>query len=287
MFEATDYYQTLEIDESAPAEAVKQAYRRLALAYHPDRNAGDVVAEERFKSVQCAYEVLADPTRRAAYDQSRHSPFGRGSLFDSMGRADSRGFGTTPNPPGARLDVFSFFFNDETRTPHRGADVEAQLQLTFDQALRGGTTEIPVHDGEPVRLVIPRGVRTGVKIRIAGRGRPAEGGQPGDLFVTLHVEASPRFRREGDHLHIGETVSALEAILGTARSITNAYGQTIRVAIPAGTQPGERLRLRGQGVVTDKRVGDLFVEVDVMVPRSLTDEQRAVLERAAQKIGLL
>ncbi|HEX8387126.1 MAG TPA: J domain-containing protein [Rubricoccaceae bacterium] len=285
MFEATDYYQTLEIDESAPAEAVKQAYRRLALAYHPDRNPGDVVAEERFKSVQSAYEVLADPTRRAAYDQSRHSPFGRGNLFDSVGRAEAGGVETAS--PGGRVDVFSFFFNDDARTPQRGADVEAQLQLTFDQALRGGTTEIPVHDGEPVRLVIPRGVRTGVKIRVAGRGRPSDGGQPGDLFVTLRVDPSPRFRREGDHLHIGETVSALEAILGTVRSITNAYGQTIRVAIPAGTQPGERLRLRGQGVASDKRVGDLFVEVHVMVPRELSDVQRAELERAAQKIGLL
>jgi molecular chaperone DnaJ/curved DNA-binding protein len=285
MFEATDYYQTLEIDESAPAEAVKQAYRRLARAYHPDHNPGDLNAEERFKSVQCAYEVLADPTRRAAYDQSRHGVFGRGSLFDAIGRAGSDGFG--PGPAGSRLGVFDFFLNDETRAPQRGADVEAQLQLTFDQALRGGTTEIPVRGSEAVRLVIPRGVRTGVKIRITGRGCPAEGGQPGDLLVTLCIEDSPRFRRERDHLHIRETVSAFEAILGTVRSITNAYGQTIRVAIPAGTQPGERLRLRGQGVVTDKRVGDLFVEVDVMVPRELTDEQRAELERAAQKTGLL
>lgn len=277
MFEATDYYQTLEIDEAASADAVKQAYRRLALAYHPDHNPGDVGAEERFKSVQSAYEVLADPTRRAAYDHARHSPFAR---------ADPSGSSAGPGPFGG-VDVFSFFFNDEARTTTRGADVEAQLQLTFDQALRGGTTEIPVHDGEPVRLVVPRGVRTGVKIRVAGRGRPAEGGPPGDLFVTLRVGPSPRFRREGDHLHIGETVSALEAILGAARAITNAYGQTIRVTIPAGTQPGERLRLRGQGVVTDKRVGDLFVEVHVMVPRELTDDQRAELERAAQKIGLL
>ncbi len=285
MFEATDYYHTLEIDESASAEAVKHAYRRLALAYHPDRNAGDPVAEERFKSIQSAYEVLVDATRRAAYDRSRHSPFGRGGLFDSAGHRASGG--SPPAPAASRSDVFSFFFNDDARTAARGADVEAQLQLTFDQALRGGTTDLPVHSGEPVRLMIPRGVRTGVKIRVSGRGRRADGGTPGDLFVTLRVDPSPRFRREGDHLHIVETVSALEAILGTARSITNAYGQTIRVAIPAGTQPGERLRLRGQGVVTDKRIGDLFVEVNVMVPRELTDAQRAELERAAQAAGLL
>ena len=286
MLETTDYYETLGIDPHAPAEVIKQAYRRLALAYHPDRNAGDASAEELFKAVQSAYEVLVDATRRAAYDRSRRGPFGSGSLFD-------RAAAPRPSTPGgAHADVFSFFFNDDAHAhaPARGADVEAQLQLTFDQALRGGTTEFPLTTGEALRLVVPRGVRTGVKIRVSGRGKAAPalgGGTPGDLFVTLRVDASPRFRREGDHLHIIETVSAIEAILGTARSITNAYGQTIKVSIPAGTQPGERLRLRGQGVATDKRTGDLFVEVNVMVPRELTDAQRATLEAAAQSAGLL
>ena len=294
MVEATDYYHTLELDASAPADAVKQAYRRLALACHPDHHPGDAVAEERFKCLQSAYEVLVDPARRAAYDRTRRTPFGRSSLFDAPGRHEA-------GPRG----VLDFFFN--TEAPARGSDVEAQLQLTFDQALRGGTTDLPVHSGEAVRLVVPRGVRSGVRIRVSGRGAPAHGGlahnglahgglahggagpggTPGDLYVTLRVDASPRFRREGDHLHLVETVSALEAILGTARSITNAYGQTIRVAIPAGTQPGERLRLRGQGVATDKRTGDLFVEVSVTVPRALSDAQRAELERAARAAGLL
>ena len=293
MFEATDYYHVLDLDESASAESVKHAYRRLALACHPDHNPSDPSAEERFKSLQSAYEVLVDPTRRAAYDRSRHSPFGRGSLFDTAATVGAREFTASRGHAGTRSasDVFSFFFEEPPRTAARGADVEAQLQLTFDQAIRGGTTDLPAQGGEPVRLVIPRGVRSGVKIRVSGRGRPADdshaGGLPGDLYVTLRVDASPRFRREGDHLHIVETVSAIEAMLGTARSITNPYGQTIRVAIPAGTQPGERLRLRGQGVATDKRTGDLFVEVHVMVPRELTDAQRAELERAAHACGLL
>ena len=295
MFEATDYYHVLEIGESASADQVKHAYRRLALACHPDHNPGDPSAEERFKGLQSAYEVLVDPTRGAAYDRARHSPFGRGSLFDTAATAGASDFSASRGHVGSRSagpsDVFSFFFEEPTRPAARGADVEVQLQLTFDQALRGGTTDLPVQGGEPVRLVIPRGVRSGVKIRVSGRGRAADGSAagslPGDLYVTLRVDASPRFRREGDHLHIVETVSAIEAILGAARSITNPYGQTIRVAIPAGTQPGERLRLRGQGVATDKRTGDLFVEVNVMVPRELTDAQRAELERTAHAIGLL
>ncbi len=124
-------------------------------------------------------------------------------------------------------------------------------------------------------------------MRVKGRGRRSHRGDVGDLVVTFRVEPSPRFRREGDHLHIAETVSAIEAILGTTRQITNAYGQTVKVSIPAGTQPGERLRLRGQGVATDKRTGDLFVEVLMMVPRQLTDAQRAELEAAALRAGIL
>ena len=286
MRETTDYYATLGVDASAPAEAVKQAYRRLALAYHPDHNPGDDAAEQRFREIQTAYEALVDPARRTAYDRARLNPLRHATFAAASLHGEARG-GMPTERAGTHADVFSFFFNDETPAPARGADVEAQLQLTFDQALRGGTTDLPVHGGEPVRLVIPRGVRTGVKIRVSGRGKAAGGaGGAGDLFVTLRVDVSPRFRREGDHLHIVETVSAIEAILGTARSITNAYGQTIRVAIPAGTQPGERLRLRGQGVVTDKRTGDLFVEVNVMVPRELSDEQRAELERTALRMGL-
>ena len=286
MRETTDYYATLGVDAAAPAEAVKQAYRRLALAYHPDHNPGDDAAEQRFREIQTAYEALVDPARRTAYDRARLNPLRHATFAAASLHGEARG-GMPTERAGSHSDVFSFFFNDETPAPARGADVEAQLQLTFDQALRGGTTDLPVHGGEPVRLVIPRGVRTGVKIRVSERGKAAGGaGGAGDLFVTLRVDVSPRFRREGDHLHIVETVSAIEAILGTTRAITNAYGQTIRVAIPAGTQPGERLRLRGQGVVTDKRTGDLFVEVNVMVPRELSDEQRAELERTALRMGL-
>ena len=266
MTQATDYYRVLDVDDSASAEAIKHAYRRLARTCHPDHHPGDAVAEEQFKSLQSAYEVLVDASRRAAYDRSRRRPFGQ-----------------TPEARAARSDVFSFFFDDPAPRQVRGQDVEAQLQLTFDQALRGGTTDLPVHSGDPVRLVIPRGVRSGVKIRVSGRGQTAPGGTPGDLYVTLRVDASPRFRREGDHLHIVETISAVEAMLGTSRSITNPYGQTIKVTIPAGTQPGERLRLRGQGVATPKRTGDLFVEVHVMVPRRA--DGRAARRARAHRAG--
>jgi DnaJ-class molecular chaperone len=183
--------------------------------------------------------------------------------------------------------LFSFFFGEgDPRTTH-SRDLEAQVQLTFDQALRGGRTEVQLAGGETVRVMIPTGVRSGVKVRVKNCGRIGRDGTRGDLYVTFRIEPSTRFRREGDNLHVTETISALEAILGTTRSITNAYGQTIKVQIAPGTQPGERLRLRGQGVALKDRTGDLLVEIQVTVPRALTDEQRAELAAAAERVGLL
>lgn len=290
MAEATDYYQVLGLSESASAHEVKQAFRQLARTFHPDRNGGAVESAEQFKAVQEAYETLSDPSRRRAYDRARRNPFRNGSVG-----VDVSAFGPPRSPESegsGKQDgydpLFSYFFGEaDSPRPARGPDVETQVHLTFDEALRGGKTELRLADGEPVRLTIPKGVRSGLKVRIRGQGRSGPSGERGDLYVTFRVASNARFRREGDNLHIIETVSALEAILGASRSITNAYGQTVKVHIPAGTQPGERLRLRGQGVATVKRTGDLFVEVQVTIPRSLTDEQRAELERVAQRIGVL
>lgn len=272
MAEGTDYYQLLGVDETATAVAIKQAYRVLARQSHPDHNPGDVQAEDRFKRIQAAYQILSDPERRRAYDAFRRDPlamafqaagaFNRTNGFDPLG---DYVFGATP----------------------QGVDVDAQVRLTFDQALRGGTTEVRLYNGEPVRLTVPKGVRSGLKVRVRGHGKASTSGERGDLYVTFRVDPSPRFRREGDNLHVVETISAIEAVLGAMRSITNAYGQTIKVHVPPGTQPGERLRLRGQGVATPNREGDLFVEIQVTVPRDLSDDQREALDRVARDIGLL
>lgn len=302
MAEISDYYRILEVDEGASAAEVKKAYRRLARAYHPDRNPDDPGAEERFKGVQEAYEVLSDPEKRKAYDRLRRNPFaGYGAGYGGFDNGRSAApvdlsdlFGGAAGAEGVGGEggfgsFFSQLFEEpRARPPARGRDVESTVSLTFDQALRGGKTELKVGEEEPLRLTIPKGVRSGFKVRVRGRGRPAPGGgEPGDLYVTFRVEPSPRFRREGDNLHVAETISAMEAILGTTRAITNAYGRTIKVQIPPGTQPGERLRLRGQGVETESRPGDLYVEVQVSIPRHLTDAQREGLERCARQHGIL
>lgn len=286
MAEVTDYYTLLGVSETSSPETIKRAYRSLARDSHPDRNPQDPGAEERFKSVQRAYQVLSDPNRRAAYDKARQSLFA-GLAGGLDGRARPAMVRPSMFGPDGYDPLASLFFDDEVPASGRGADVEAQVKLTFDQALRGGRTEVRLVDGQAIRLTVPKGVRSGLKVRVRGRGRPGASGEAGDLYVTFRVDPVARFRREGDNLHVIEIVSAVEAMLGTTRSITNAYGQTIKVHIPPGTQPGERLRLRGQGVETDRRRGDLFVEVQVTVPRSLTDEQREALEEAARRVGLL
>ena len=302
MAEITDYYQVLGVDEGASAAEVKKAHRRLARTYHPDRNPDDPEAEERFKSVQEAYEVLSDPEKRKAYDRARRNPFagygGFGPASPAGNGAGHTGFVDLNDLFGEQAEFggegglgsfFSQVFEEPRarRRPARGRDVETTVQLAFDQALQGGKTELKLSDGEPLRLTIPKGVRSGYKVRVRGRGQQAPGAEPGDLYVTFRVEPSPRFRREGDNLHVTETISAMEAILGTTRAITNAYGKTIKVTIPPGTQPGERLRLRGQGVETAKHTGDLYVEVQVSIPRHLTDDQRKGLEQCARKHGIL
>lgn len=280
-----DYYQILDVQDAADAREIKRAYRVLARTYHPDHNPGDPEAVERFKRIQTAYEILSDEARRRSYDRARRDPFSALSTAAAMhsfgpGSAARTGRGDADDP------LFAFFFGDAKGSP-RDRDLQAQVQLTFDQALRGGRTEVRVAGGETVRVTIPKGVRSGVKVRVKHCGRPGADGTRGDLYVTFRIDSSARFRREGDNLHITETISALEAILGTTRSITNAYGQTVKVPIAAGTQPGERLRLRGQGVALKDRAGDLLVEIQVTVPRELTDEQRAELAAAAERVGLL
>ena len=311
MPEIKDYYKILGVEETADADAIKKAYRKLAREYHPDRNPDKKDAEERFKEIQEANDVLSDPEKRKQYDMMRKNPFGAfgGDGFNTSGggryyrapdgtyvRFDQGGGAGAPggvgmddlfgDAGGGLGDFFSRIFGGEeaprrTRRPARGRDVETTLQLTFEQALEGGKTEVSLPSGETIRINIPKGVRPGFKIRLRGRG------MAGDLYVTFDVAEHPRFRREGDDLYTSVTINALEAMLGTNRRVTNAYGKRVKLPISPGTQPGEKLRLKGLGVKTDKATGDLYVEVEVTVPQKLTDEQREQLRAAAEAAGLL
>ena len=308
-----NYYELLGVSEDAEAAEIKKAYRKLAQKYHPDRNPDDAKAEERFKNIQEANEVLSDPKRRKEYDLQRKNPFGSGQGFRTSNGGE---FYRSPDGTYVRFEsgpegafggssgggafgdigsIFDSFFGGQQRSesPFGGRrqsvpqlDIETSLRLSFDQSLRGGKTEVAVPTGERIRIDIPKGVRPGFKIRLKNRGRKGPGGRRGDLYVTFEVEPHPELRREGDDLFTSVTIDPFEAMLGTVRQVPNAYGKKIKVSVPAGTQPGERLRLAGQGVKTEKGKGDLIVEVNLHVPKGLTDEQRRILEEAAERAGV-
>jgi len=318
MPDSKDFYKVLGVKEDATADEIKKAYRKLARAYHPDQNQDKPNAEERFKGIQGAYEVLSDPKKRKQYDQARKAPFG--SIFsDSYTTSNGGRFYRAPDGTYVRFDtgdgsgsgmgdlfgdeglfggigdLFGRVFRggetqqdpNERSTRGRSGDRQATIHLTFEKALEGGKTEVNLPEGKTVRITIPKGVRPGFKVRLRGRGSPGPGGQRGDFFVTFDVKPHPRFERKDDDLYTQEQITALEAMVGTTRSITNAYGGQIKLPIPRGAQPGEKLRLRGQGIKTDKHTGNLYVELTVTIPKNITPEQADALREAARKAGLL
>ncbi len=303
-----NYYDILGVSEKAGAEEIKKVYRKLAQKYHPDRNPDKPDAEARFKEVQEAYDVLSDAQKRKQYDRMRKNPFGpfggftatNGDRFYQRPDGTFVRFSNSDDPVdfgdilgdtvGGIGDFFSRLFGGEapgTDQPRQAPTMQTTVRLSFDQALRGGKTTVHLPDGKTVRLTIPKGVPDGFKIRLKGRGRPGADGKRGNVYVTFKVEPHPRFRREDNDLYVTETINAVEAMLGTTRHLTNPYGKRIKVPIHAGTQPGARLRLKGQGVQTDQGAGDLYVEVEVTIPENLTEAQRDALRDAAKKAGLV
>jgi len=321
-----DLYDILGVDEDASKKEIKKAYRDLARKHHPDRNPDDPDAEEKFKRIQKAYSVLSDEEKRKQYDAKRQFGGGFGGVNGGRGawggqsaggpevRFEQGGFDDVFGERGGLGDIFESFFGGrgvggarrsdpfqqrrsrgQQRTrggPQRqrrggGQDIETTLRLSFEEALEGGRKHVELPTGESIRLKIPKGVRNGYKIRLRNRGQAGPSGERGDLYVTFEVDDHPRFRRKGDDIYITETVGAFEAMLGTKRRIPTPYGQRIEVTIPAGTQPGEKLRLKNQGVKTEKEPGDLYVEVDVSIPSDLNEVQRETLEEVGADLALL
>ena len=309
-----DYYKVLGVGERANLDEIKKAYRKLARQYHPDQNQDKPDAEDRFKEIQEAYEVLSDTDKRRRYDRMRKNPFG--NLFGDFttrngGRYYQRPDGTyvrtdTGAPEegfggfgdffgedgilGGIGDIFGKMFGgDAPQNPPKRSSLnrEKRVRLSFAQALKGGKTEVTLPNGKRVRFPYPKGVRPGFKMRVRGRGAVGPNGQRGDFYIIFDVAKHPRFRRENDDLHITVKVNALEAMLGTTRRTTNAYGKRIKLTIPEGTQPGDKLRLRNQGVQTTKGTGDLYVEIDVTIPKNLTENQAELLRKAANQAGLI
>ena len=365
-----DYYAVLGVEPGASDREVQRAYRRLAKANHPDANAGDAAAEERFKEISAAHEVLGDADKRKEYDQVREmvaSGVGPGS-FGAGDAGFGPGFGGATfhfDDGGGLGDLLGNLFGGAragTRRrgraptgPVRGADLEAELHLDFVDAVHGITTSVGVTSDAPcsvcggsgaepgtfpqpcatcggtgavavdqgpfsfsevcptcggrgeviehrckkcrgtgverrrrdVKVRIPAGVRDGQRIRVKGRGAAGRnGGPPGDLFVGVHVGDHPLFGRQGKtNLTVTVPVTFPEAALGTQVKVPTLDGP-VTVKVPAGTQAGKTVRVRGRGIHPARGdAGDLLVTFDVVVPRALTDEQRAAVTALAEQLS--
>jgi curved DNA-binding protein len=301
-----DYYETLGVPRDASADDIRAAYRRLARENHPDVNK-DPGAEDRFKEISEAYEVLRDAEKRERYDRlgenwksgqdvsgaegftrdgggfggfGGQSPFGDmrvdfgeggdfSDFFDSM-------FGGRRRAAGGRRGGFEGFDGFTTR----GGDQEATIELTLEEAAAGGRRHLSLADGREYDVNIPAGVRDGQRIRLAGEGGRGRGDGPsGDLFLRVRIKPHPRFRLEGRDLHTDLPVAPWEAALGATAEVPTLTGSA-KVRVPAGSSCGRKLRLRGQGMPGPRGgKGDLYATVKIEVPSRLSDEERKLFER--------
>ena len=321
--EFKDYYATLGVAKTATEKEIKQAYRKLARKFHPDVNPGDKTSESRFKSINEAYEVLGDPDKRRKYDElganwrqyeqaQQHggqSPFGDGTWTVNVGGGEG-GFRTMTEDEMRRIfgdqDPFSDFFHaffggaapeSQGRAPRqgrgarakRGRDVEQDLELTLEDAFQGTTRRFAIkHEGHTrsVDVRIPAGVNDGSRVRVTGEGEHGSGGaSAGDLYLRVHVQPHPRFERRGRDLYVHVAVPVTTAVLGGEADVPAIDGRSLRLKVPATTQNGQVLRLKGHGMSAVRRPddrGDLYATVDVRLPRSLSPEQAQHYEALAR-----
>ncbi|MCZ6680058.1 MAG: DnaJ domain-containing protein [Candidatus Poribacteria bacterium] len=274
-----DYYEVLGVNRKASPEEIKRAYRKLAMKYHPDKNPGDKAAEEKFKEASNAYGVLSDTEKRKIYDIRGHAGVHDAGfqgftnfedIFSHFGR----------DIFGSFDDVFGDIFSRQGRgfhTPPRGGDLQTKLTISFEESVLGAEKRIQVNH-RAITIKIPPGIKDGQTLRLSGQGDSVGGGRSGSLFVKISVQPHPNFKREGLDLVTQVTTPFTTAALGGKIRVPTLKGH-VELKIPAGTQPGQQLRLRGQGITdASRRKGDLRVQIKVEIPRSLTKKQKQLLE---------
>jgi molecular chaperone DnaJ len=353
--EKVDLYKALEVSKEASQDEIRRSYRRLARKFHPDANPGDKKAEERFKEIQHAYEVLSNPEKRREYDEGPRTFFGsQGTGQRHPGGADFADISDLLGGFGNLGDIFGRTATQ--RTAEKGENITVNIRLNFRDALNGITTRVGVpveeacgqcrgtgaapgtaprtcpecggrgvqsrdqgffalstpcsrcggegriiekpcsvcggngrvRNNRQVKVRIPAGAKDGMKIRIPGRGSAGRSGGPaGDLFVMTRVEEHPVFKRRGDDFVVEVPVSFVEAVLGAQIEVPKPSGGTVKVRLPAGTQDGKQLKVRGAGAPKAKtdggEKGDLIVRVGVVVPKKLKRREREILEALAEE----
>ena len=318
-----DYYKILGVDKNASQKDIQKAYRKLARKHHPDVNPGDSSAEEKFKEINEANEVLSDPEKRKEYDElsayyqqygqwpgaagARRSAGGRGgqTQYYTMNEEDLSDLFGGASPFS---DFFETYFGTgtpgtsrgRTRTTGRASreayappsmDTEAEVDVTLAEAYRGGTRvlEVSEPDGSSRRLEvkIPAGVNDGARIRMAGQGSRGAGGR-GDLYLRVHVRSDPQFTRDGSTLRTRVDVPLTAAMLGGEVLVPTPDGRRLALRVPAETANGKAFRLRGQGMPVlgkPEQRGDLYADVNVVLPTHLNAEQRRLFEAFARELN--
>jgi molecular chaperone DnaJ len=304
-----DYYEVLGVKKGADAEAVKTAYRKLARKFHPDVNPDDPKAEKRFKEISEAYAVLSNPEAKQKYDNFGHG--GQGfdgfdfSNFDPRNFSGSfRGGDRTYSYSGSDLgDIFGDLFGGGRRSgspfpggfgrgfsqgPQKGQDLRYVMDLGFEQAGTGTTTQIGIDQGgttKSISIRIPAGVDHGQTIRLKGKGAPGSvGAPPGDLLIEIRLKPHPRFTRKGLNLYCTEAISFPTAALGGSIRILVLSGETTTMTVPSGTQGGQTFRLKGKGIKTGNgKMGDLYCTVQIQVPKELSDKTRQLIQKLDEK----
>lgn len=301
---AKDYYKVLGVKKDATADEIKKAYRKLAMKYHPDKNPDDKNAEEKFKEISEAYAVLSDAEKRKEFDtygsEGFSQKFSQEDIFRGFDINDLfREFGFNTGGTGSRT-YSSGGFNDffgfgggggrgrYQPQPTKGHDYEYELDISIAEAYGGAKRELSLNLGKSVKKVsvnIPAGIGEGQKLRLKGEGGPGGNGGPnGDLFVKVKIVSSNKLYLEDRDIIATHNIKLTEALLGTKVQVTDAAGKKLDLKVPAGTKNGTKLRLTGKGLPAMKKLaqGDLYVKINVAMPKSLTEEQKQLVDKLAE-----
>jgi len=289
-----DYYKILGLDKNASVDEIKKAYRKLALKYHPDKNPNNKAAEDKFKEINEANEVLSDPEKKRKYDElgsnynqyqqqgSREGNFdwskwtagnqGRGSSFSG-----EQAFGNEGEFSSFFESVFGGGFNNTRRgsTKMKGQDYRAEIEVSLEDAYHGTESRIEVN-GKTLQMKLKPGIKNGQVLRIKEKGGPGRNGGPkGDIYLTLIIPEHPHFERREDDLYCNAPVDLYTAVLGGKQLVITLKGN-IRIDIPAGTDNGKTLRLKGMGMPKFGKVnefGDLYAKLSIVLPKNLTEKE--------------
>ncbi len=309
-----DYYKTLGVPKGASREEIKKAYRKLALKYHPDKNAGDKTAEEKFKKISEAYAVLSDKEKRQQYDtygeSGFHQRYSQEDIFRGFDLNDilnqfGFGGGSFRTSGGFRtggVGGFEDLFSGASMgrgcrggtcrpQPQKGSDLTYEITVTLEDVLQGAKKTISLRQNgqtNSISVTIPKGIEAGKRLRLTGKGSPSNtGGPAGDLYLKVNIAPHPVFTREGANLVMEKRIPFSQACLGTKIEVQTLEGKTFKVKVPAGVQQESKLRLKGYGLPTGPhgKRGDIFVKIGVQIPKKLTREQKKLVKQLAE-VGL-